>query len=141
MNNISTNNDGGTASSVPATSPETTPKSVSVPTTTTITIDDFAKVEMKMGKILSAEAVEGSEKLLKLSVDFGEALPRQVFSGIAKSVHPQDLVNCTVPFVTNLLPRKIMGMESQAMIVAVHDDTNFAVLKPSADIKPGTRLG
>lgn len=107
---------------------------------THISIDDFAKVEMRIGKILSAEPVEGSEKLLKLSVDFGEETPRQVFSGIAKYVQPEDLIGSILPFVTNLKPRMIMGMESQAMILAVNDDTNFALLRPSADIKPGTLL-
>jgi methionyl-tRNA synthetase len=105
-----------------------------------ITIDDFAKIEMKIGKVLEAAPVEGSEKLLKLSVDFGEATPRTVFSGIAKYVTVDDLVGNIFPFVTNLPPRKMMGSESQAMILAVNDDVNFALLKPSAEIKPGTQL-
>lgn len=105
-----------------------------------ITIDDFAKIEMKIGKVLSAEPVEGSEKLLRLSVDFGEMKPRTVFSGIAKYIQPEELVGQILPFVTNLPPRKIMGSESQAMILAVNDDENFALLKPSAPIKLGTKL-
>ncbi len=105
-----------------------------------ISIDDFAKVEMRIGKILSAEPVEGSEKLLKLSVDFGEENPRQVLSGIAKYVTPEELVGSILPFVTNLKPRKIMGMESQAMILAVNDDQNSALLRPTQPIKPGTLL-
>ncbi|MBU3668778.1 MAG: methionine--tRNA ligase subunit beta [Candidatus Taylorbacteria bacterium] len=107
---------------------------------TYITIDDFAKVEIRIGKILNAEPVEGSEKLLKLSVDFGEESPRQVFSGIAKFVSVDSLIGSLCPFVTNLQPRKIMGMESQAMICAVNDDQNFALLKPTVDIKPGTLI-
>ncbi len=106
----------------------------------TISIDDFAKVEMKIGKIISAEPVEGSEKLLKLKVDFGEEAPRQVLSGIAKYVQPADLVDKILPFVTNLEPRKMMGMESQAMILAVNDSEHFALLAPTAPIKPGTQL-
>lgn len=107
---------------------------------TDITIDDFAKIEMKIGKVITAETVEGSEKLLKLSVDFGETTPRTVFSGIAKFVTVEDLVGNIFPFVTNLPPRKMMGSESQAMILAVNDDVNFALLKPSVEIKPGTQL-
>jgi methionyl-tRNA synthetase len=105
-----------------------------------ISIDDFAKVEMKIGKILLAEKVEGSEKLLKLSVDFGESAPRQVLSGIGKHVTPEDLIGQTFPFVTNLAPRKMMGLESQAMILAASDDTGLALLKPSIELKPGTHL-
>ncbi len=103
-------------------------------------IDDFAKIEIKIGQILSAEPVEGSDKLLKLSVDFGESAPRQVLSGIAKFVTVDQLVGQKFPFVTNLKPRKMMGMESQAMILAVNDDVNFALLNPTADIKVGSPL-
>ena len=83
-----------------------------------ITIDDFKKVEIRAGKILTAEPVEGSEKLLKLSVDFGEPEKRQVLSGIAKYVKPEDLIGATCAFVTNLEPREMMGMKSEAMIMA-----------------------
>lgn len=118
-----------------------------------ITIDDFKKVEMKAGKIISAEPVEGSEKLLKLSVDFGphfaegsegakeERDIRQVLSGIAKYIKPEDLVGTTCAFVTNLEPRQMMGLESQAMIMAVStDDRKFSLLKVSDDIPPGSTV-
>lgn len=105
-----------------------------------ITIDDFAKVEMKIGKVLSAERIEGSDKLLKLSVDFAEEKPRQVLSGIGKFVTPEDLIGQIFPFVTNLPPRKMMGLESQAMILAASDDSGLGLLKPSIDLKPGTHL-
>lgn len=124
----------------PAVQTETTPAAPAPVVEKAITIDDFAKIEMKIGKVLEAAPVEGSEKLLKLSVDFGEATPRTVFSGIAKYVTVDDLVGNIFPFVTNLPPRKMMGSESQAMILAVNDDVNFALLKPSAEIKPGTQL-
>jgi methionyl-tRNA synthetase len=106
-----------------------------------ISIDDFAKVEMRVGTILSAEPVEGSEKLLKLSVDFGEASPRQVLSGIAKWIAPESLVGQQRPFVTNLAPRPIMGLESQAMILAAKTEDGFALLAPTAPVSPGTKLG
>lgn len=106
-----------------------------------ISIDDFAKVEMRVGTILSAEPVPGSEKLLKLSVDFGEASPRQVVSGIAKSFAPESLVGAQRPFVTNLKPRPIMGLESQAMILAAKTEDGLALLSPTAAVAPGTRLG
>jgi len=111
------------------------------------TIDDFLKIEMKMGKVLSAEPVEGSAKLLKLSVDFNEiddagmSKPRQVLSGIGKYVKPEELVGNSFPFVTNLEPRMMMGLESQAMILAASDENGLALLKPTFDVKIGTRLG
>jgi methionine--tRNA ligase beta chain len=116
-----------------------------------ITIDDFKKVEIRAGKIISAEAIEGSEKLLKLMVDFGSASAegfdgtKQVLSGIAKFVSPQDLIGTTCAFVTNLEPRQIMGLESQAMIMAVSGDLPadeagnfFSLLKLSENVPPGS---
>lgn len=109
-----------------------------------ITIDDFAKVEMRIGRICSVERVPETDKLLKLSVDFGEETPRQVVSGIAGYFpDEQILVGRKCPFVTNLAPRTIRGLESQAMIVAVHtDDGAFSILEPtlSEDIASGTKL-
>ena len=84
-----------------------------------ITIDDFKKVEITVGEIISAERVSGSDKLLKLSVNFNEAAPRQVLSGIAAYFpEPSALVGKRYPFVTNLAPRTMMGLTSQAMILA-----------------------
>lgn len=103
-----------------------------------INIEDFAKVEIRAGRILSAEKVEGSEKLLKLSVDFGEENARQVLSGIAKFVSPEDLVGTSCAFVTNLEPRQMMGLESQAMILAFSGDGFFSLLKVPSEVAPGT---
>lgn len=105
---------------------------------TMINIEDFAKVEIRAGKILSAEPVEGSEKLLKLSVDFNEESPRQVLSGIAKYISPEELTGVTCAFVTNLEPRKMMGLESQAMIMAFSGDNFFSLLKVPEEVTPGT---
>lgn len=135
---------------------------------TMIDIDTFKKVEMRIGTILTAEKVEGADKLLRLTVDFGPALKpeeapaateepaevaeteapeeerevRQIISGIAEYVAPEALVGKQCPFVTNLEPRMIRGLESQGMIVAVHDDEGFSILEPTlSTMKPGTRLG
>jgi len=98
-----------------------------------ITIDDFHKVEIRVGEIMSAEAIEGSDKLLRLRVNFGTE-ERQVLSGIAKFVDPASLVGKRVPFVTNLPPRTMMGLESQAMLVATGGDGDapFALFETSA---------
>jgi methionyl-tRNA synthetase len=105
-----------------------------------ISIDEFKKAEMRIGEIVSAEAVAGSEKLLKLRVNFGSE-ERQVISGIAKYVTPESIVGKKFAFATNLEPRAIMGLESQAMILAVGGDgeTPFAILEaPGAT--PGSQV-
>lgn len=109
-----------------------------------INIDDFKKVEIRAGKILSAEKVEGSEKLLKLSVDFGEEAPRQILSGIAKHISPEILIGKTVGFVANLEPREIMGLRSEAMIMAVSGDLPgqagnfFSLLELNSEVPAGS---
>lgn len=106
-----------------------------------IQFDDFAKVELRIGKVINAELVEKSEKLLRLSVDFAEAAPRQVISGIRSQFNdPVELVNRCFVFVTNLEPRKIMGLESRAMIVAGRDESGLALMTPTIDLAPGTLL-
>lgn len=118
-----------------------------------ISIDDFKKVEVRAGKVLAAEKVEGSEKLLKLSVDFGNQADsamasagegreiRQIISGIAKYISPEELVGATCAFVTNLEPRAIMGLESQAMIMAAStEEGEFSLLKIAENIPPGTLI-
>lgn len=102
-----------------------------------INIEEFLKVEIRIGKILSAEKVEGSEKLLKLSVDLGEGSPRQILSGVAKAVaEPTELVGKLVPIAANLEPRKMMGMESQGMMLCA-DDELPVFIHPARDVRPG----
>src|SRR3990167_6884539 len=85
-----------------------------------ISIDDFKKIEIKIGEILSAEKVPETDKLLKLSVSFREERPRQIVSGISTFFSdPTDLVGKKCAFVTNLEPRTIRGLESQGMILAI----------------------
>jgi methionine--tRNA ligase beta chain len=107
-----------------------------------ITFEDFKKVEIKVGKIISVELIEGADKLLKLMVDFNEEIPRQIVSGIREKVeNPQSLVGKKFPFVTNLEYRTIRGIESQGMIMAVSDDEGrFTFLEPTSEISVGTRV-
>jgi len=102
-----------------------------------INFEDFQKVEIQIGTIIEAVSVENSEKLLKLTVDFGEE-KRQVLSGIAKFYSPEDLLNKQFPFVTNLEPRQIMGLESQAMILAAGDEASL--LQPIRNVPNGTKI-
>ena len=106
-----------------------------------ISIDDFKKVEVQVGLIKSAEPVEGSEKLLKLSVDFGEENPRQVLSGIAKYFQDASLlVGKRCAFVTNLEPRPLMGLKSEAMILATSGDDYFSLFEVPENIPVGARV-
>ena len=109
---------------------------------TKINYDDFKKVEMRVGKILSAESIPGSDKLYKLSVDFLENEPRQIVSGIAHYfADPQALVGKKVVFVTNLEPRPLMGLLSNGMILAAKSDDKLALMEVPEFIKEGTILG
>lgn len=104
-----------------------------------INYDDFSKVEVKIGTVVSAERVPESEKLIRLIVDLGESEPRQILSGIKAYVDdPDSLVGEQLPFVTNLAPRKMMGLESNGMLFAVGQGETFAFLVPDRDVPPGT---
>ena len=108
-----------------------------------ISYDDFTKVEMKIGKILSVEVVPDADKLLRLMVDVGEPEPRQILSGIRMYFEdPQELVGKHVPFVTNLEPRTIRGLESNGMIIAVNDKNGetFSLFEVPETISPGSQL-
>ncbi len=106
-----------------------------------ISIDDFKKVEIRVGKILEASKIEGSEKLLKLMVDMGEEAPRQILSGIQKFFPDESaLVGVKCMFVANLEPRHMMGLESNGMLFALggRDDVPFSLIVPQNDVPPGT---
>lgn len=101
----------------------------------------FQSVEIKVGKVVSAERVDGSEKLLKLMIDVGEDNPRQVVSGIAKSYAPEALVNNHYAVVTNLKPAKLFGIVSQGMVLAVDKpDGSLELTQFSQEVTPGTRV-
>ncbi len=105
-----------------------------------ISIDEFGKIEVRVGTVRSAERVPETEKLLRLMVDFGELTgPRQIVSGIAAYVpDPSSLVGRQLAFVTNLEPRVIRGLESNGMLFAVGEGETFAFLAPSKEVPPGT---
>ncbi|MFH0806549.1 MAG: methionine--tRNA ligase subunit beta [Candidatus Brennerbacteria bacterium] len=105
-----------------------------------ISIDDFKKIELKAGKILSAERAEGSEKLIKLSVDLGEEQPRQILAGIALSYALDTLVGKQIAVVANLEPRQLMGMESQGMLLAAEGEGGPVLLMPDKDVTPGAKI-
>ncbi|OGI71354.1 hypothetical protein A3B84_00625 [Candidatus Nomurabacteria bacterium RIFCSPHIGHO2_02_FULL_35_13] len=106
-----------------------------------INLEDFKKVDIIVGKILSAEKVPDTDKLLKLSVDLAEGKPRQIVSGI--SLYFPDcnvLIGKKCMFIANLETRVIRGIESQGMILAVStEDGKFSLLEPNDEIPAGTR--
>jgi len=132
-----------------------------------ITIDDFKKIELKVGRVLSSELVEGSEKLLKLQVDLGETIPRQILAGIAKHYQSSGLVGRQVVIIANLEPRIFNirndgpvrsktseasadhvsetgrtsnGMESNGMVLAAGDNEVVALLAPDKDMPAGSSI-
>ncbi len=107
-----------------------------------ITIDEFKKVELSVGQIVSAEKVPDTDKLLKLSVDLGEESgPRTIVSGISGFFPDHSvLVGKKCMFVSNLEPRMLRGIESNGMILAVStEDGKFSLLEPSIDLPVGTK--
>ena len=122
------------------------------------TIDDFLKIEIRLGTVLSVDVVEKADKLYILSVDFGLKRPesngrspdhpkddlreekdiRQILSGIREYVQPEELLGKQFPFVTNLAPRMLRGHESQGMILAGSDEDGFALFNPSKKLSNGT---
>lgn len=105
-----------------------------------ISIDDFGKIEVKVGTVRSAERVPETDKLVRLMVDFGEVDgPRQIVSGIATYIaDPSSLVGRQLAFITNLEPRTIRGLESNGMLFAVGEGESFAFLTPNREVPPGT---
>lgn len=106
-----------------------------------ISYDDFAKLEIKIGTITAVEVVPAADRLLKLTVDVGEETPRQIVSGIREYFSDiETLVGKQCPFLTNLEPRTIRGLESQGMILATGTDEVFALLHPSETLPPGALI-
>jgi methionyl-tRNA synthetase len=106
-----------------------------------ISIEDFTKVEMRVGKVLSAERVKGADKLLHIKVDLAEAEPRSIVAGIAEAYTPEELIGRKVVIVANLQPRKLRGLTSNGMIVAASREGDKPVLASFLeDVPIGARL-
>ena len=115
------------------------------PIAPTIGIDDFMKVDLRVAKIVACEEVEGSHKLLKLTLDVGEGKTRQVFSGIKSAYKPEDLINRMTVMVANLAPRKMKFGLSEAMVLAAghadeKTDAGIYLLDPASGAQPGMRV-
>ncbi len=104
-----------------------------------ITFEDFKKLEIRIGKILSAQKVEGTDKLLKLEVDMGKE-KRQLVAGIAQYYDPEELIDKQIPVLVNLEPRKIRGVESQGMLLAATEGEAPILLHPDKEVSPGSLI-
>lgn len=107
-----------------------------------ITFEDFAKIDVRVGEIVECENVEKSDKLLKLVVDFGDLGQRQILTGLAMWYKPDDMIGMKTTFLLNLEPRKMMGLESQGMILALGlDHTKKPIfVTPANEVENGEGL-
>jgi len=103
-----------------------------------ISIEDFEKLDIRVGKIKSAEKIENTNKLLKLEIDIGEL--RTVVAGIADEYEPEELINKEVVFLANLEPKVIRGIESQGMILAADNAGKPVLLLPEKEVPAGTKI-
>lgn len=105
-----------------------------------ISIDQFAAMDFRIGRVVNCEAKEGSDKLLRLTVDFGEEGQRNILSGIKEWYKPEQLIGKDFLFIINLEPRKMMGEESQGMILAAEGSKKPLPLKPLSKTHPGATI-
>lgn len=105
-----------------------------------ITIDDFARVELKAGTIRRAEPHPNADRLVVLSVDLGEAEERQIVAGIRAAYAPEDLVGRQVVVVANLKPARLRGLESRGMLLAASDESGLRIVSPEKPVTPGSRV-
>ena len=106
-----------------------------------ISFSEFQKIDLRVGKIIEANAIPDSKKLIKILVDFG-AEKRQAVAGLLKYYKPEDLVGKKCVFLLNLQRRMLAGVESQCMILAAEDEAgNVTVLQPEKNIAEGSKIG
>ena len=109
-----------------------------------INYDDFSALDLRVGLVLDAENVPKSRNLLKLSVDLGEETPRQIIAGISNEYGPEEMKGRKIVVLANLKPRKLMGLESQGMLLAADVDNKAILLKIDEKylekVKPGTKI-
>ncbi len=105
-----------------------------------ISYDEFAKLDIRIAKVLKAEEVEGSKKLIRLELDVGELGKRQILAGLKQWYKPEDLEGKLIVILANLKPKKMLGLESQGMLLAAEEGDDLALLVPENPIKPGTKV-
>jgi methionine--tRNA ligase beta chain len=129
-----------------STTPAATPAPAQPEARPQITIEDFAKIELKVAKVVKAEFHPSADKLLKLQLDDGSGTPRQICAGIRANYTPESLVGKSIIIVANLAPRNLRGEESRGMLLAASSTgadgvRQVVVLSPSGDVPPGSVVG
>lgn len=106
-----------------------------------ISYDDFAKIEIRVGTVLAAELIPETDKLLKCTIDFGDFGQRTIVSGIAQFRKPEEIIGKQLPYIVNLAPRMLRGVESQGMLLAASPGGDgLALLTPDVVVPNGTKL-
>lgn len=105
-----------------------------------VTYEYFGKLDIRIGTVLAAELIPDTDKLIKCTIDFGELGRRTIVSGIALWKKPEELVGRQFPYIVNLAPRMLRGVESQGMLLACGDEGGVALIEPERSVIPGTRL-
>ena len=106
-----------------------------------IPYEDFAKLDIRIGTVIAAELVPDTDKLIKCTVDFGEEMgQRTIVSGIAEWKRPEELVGRQFPYIVNLTPRILRGIESRGMLLAASDQSGVALIAPEREVPRGTKL-
>ena len=104
-----------------------------------ISIEEFKKTELKVGKVLKVEEIEGLDKLYKLTVDLGEEKPRTILAGVKQFLKTKDLKNKNIVVVANLEPKEVRGVTSEGMLLAAEDENGKPTLiSPTGKVPPGT---
>lgn len=106
----------------------------------TIQYEDFAKLDIRIGTVVGAELVPETDKLIKCTVDFGEMGTRTIVSGIAEWKKSEELVGRQLPYIVNLAPRMLRGVESQGMLLAASDESGVALISAERVVPKGTKL-
>ena len=105
-----------------------------------VTYEDFAKLDIRIGTVQAAELVPETDKLIKCTIDFGDFGVRTIVSGIAQWKQPEDIIGTQLPYIVNLAPRVIRGIESQGMLLAGSDDAGLVLVRPERAAPSGTKL-
>ena len=105
-----------------------------------IQFDDFAKLDIRIGTVIAAEAIPDADKLIKCTIDFAEFGTRTIVSGIKEWKTPEELVGKQLPYIVNLAPRMLRGVESQGMLLAASDEQGVVLLQPERGVPSGTKL-
>ena len=105
-----------------------------------IEFEDFQKLDLRIGRVLACEQHPNADKLLRVMVDLGETAPRQILAGMAEFYTPEEMIGRQVTVLANLAPRKMRGLESQGMILAVRTDSGLELMTPAGDVPPGGKV-